>query len=309
MTLGRRDFSKLVLSACAAGGPFKVALATTMTNRLLGKVRLVEDRLQARLGFTALDTETGGAWRYQADQRFPMCSTFKVIASGAFLARVDRGDDSLERRVVIREEDLVSYSPLTEARVGGQGMMMAEICEAALTLSDNTAGNKVLESIGGPSGLTEFARSIGDEVTRLDRWETDLNEALVGDERDTTSPNAMTQTLRELLLGDTLSGNSKQQLQDWMIANKTGDAKLRAGLPLNWVVGDKTGGGENGTMADVAIIWPASRQPLFVAVYMTETAASFDDRNAGIAEIASSLREEIERGDAERVFSEGFELL
>lgn len=294
MTLDRRNFSKLILSACTVGGPFKTVLAVTMTNRLLSKVMLVEDRLQARLGLAVLDEQTGSSWKYQADQHFPLCSTFKVLASSAFLARVDRGEDSLDRRVVISEDDLVSYSPFTETRVGDQGMTMAEICEAALTLSDNTAGNKILESIGGPSAVTDFARSIGDGVTRLDRWETELNEALVGDERDTTSPNAMAQTMRELLLGDTLSENSKQQLQNWMIANKTGDAKLRAGLPSSWAIGDKTGGGNNGTMADVAIVWPVNRQPLIVAVYMTQTTASFDDRNAGIAEIAKALGEEIQ---------------
>jgi beta-lactamase class A len=197
MTLDRRNFSKLIFSACAMGGSFKTVLATTITNQLLAKVILVEDRLQARLGFSVLDEQTGGGWEYQADQRFPLCSTFKVLASSAFLARVDRGEDSLDRRVVISEDDLVSYSPLTETRVGGQGMTMAEICEAALTLSDNTAGNKILESIGGPIGVTEFARSIGDGVTRLDRWETELNEALVGDERDTTSPNAIARSFTQ----------------------------------------------------------------------------------------------------------------
>jgi beta-lactamase class A len=295
MALSRRDFSRLALSACVAGGTFKTVLAATIPNRLLQKVREVEERLEARLSLAVFDEESGRHWAYQADQRYPLCSTFKVLASSAFLARVDRGEDSLERRVVIGEKDLVSYSPLTETRVGGQGMTMAEICEAALTLSDNTAGNKILESIGGPSGVTEFARSIGDGVTRLDRWETELNEALVGDERDTTSPNAITETLRELLLGDTLSENSKRQLADWMIANKTGDAKLRAGLPSDWIVGDKTGGGNNGTMADVAIAWPVNRQPLIMAVYLTETTASFDDRNAGIAEIAKTLSEEIQQ--------------
>ena len=166
---------------------------------------------------------------------------------------------------------------------------MAEICEAALTQSDNTAGNKILQSIGGPEALTRFARNIGDEVTRLDRWETELNEALVGDPRDTTSPNAIVNTLRRLLLGDVLSDASKRLLGDWMKANQTGDAKLRAGLPSSWELGDKTGGGNNGTMADVAIVWPANRKPILVAVYMTETTASFEDRNAGIAEIASAL--------------------
>lgn len=293
MTVDRRGFSKLILGCSAAGAGFVLALSLAQEDRLLNKAVEVGERLGARLGLAILDEESGRRWSYQADQRFPMCSTFKVLASGAFLARVDRGDDSLQRRVVITEDDLVSYSPFTETRVGGAGLTMAEICEAALTLSDNTAGNKILEAIGGPSGVTEFARSVGDDVTRLDRWETDLNEALIGDARDTTSPNAIAETLRELLLGATLSESSRQQLRAWMIANKTGDAKLRAGLPHDWTVGDKTGGGENGTMADVAVIWPMGRQPIIVAVYMTETTASFEDRNAGIAEIALALHEQI----------------
>jgi len=290
----RRDFSKLTLGVLAACSGSAVQSLLAQENGVINKAIEVEQRLGARLGLAILDEESGRRWTYQAEQRFPLCSTFKVLASSAFLARVDRGEDSLDRRVIISEDDLVSYSPLTETRVGRQGMTMAEICEAALTLSDNTAGNKILESIGGPSGVTEFARSIGDDVTRLDRWETELNEALVGDERDTTSPNAMAQDLRELLFGDTFSENSKQQLRGWMTANKTGDAKLRAGLPFGWTIGDKTGGGNNGTMADVAIIWPVNRQAFIVAVYMTETVASFDDRNAGIAEIARALDEEIQ---------------
>ena len=293
MALDRRNFSKLSLGLCAAGGWSSIPLALAQGDRLLNKAIEIEQRLGARLGLAIVDEESGRRWAYQADQRFPLCSTFKVLASSAFLARVDRGEDSLDRRVVIGEDDLVSYSPFTETRVGGQGMTMAEICEAALTLSDNTAGNMILESIGGPSGFTEFARSIGDDVTRLDRWETDLNEALVGDNRDTTSPSAMTETLSELLLGNTLSENSRAQLRAWMIANKTGDAKLRAGLPSGWTVGDKTGGGNNGTMADVAIVWPVNRQPIILAVYMTETTATFDDRNAGITEIAQALSREI----------------
>lgn len=295
MAMKRRKFSKLVLGLCAAGGGVSIPLALAQEERVSNKAAEVEERLGARLGLAILDEESGRQWSYQADQRFPMCSTFKVLASGAFLAKVDRGEDSLQRRAVISEDDLVSYSPFTETRVGGEGLTMAEICEAALTLSDNTAGNKILEAIGGPVAVTEFARSIGDDVTRLDRWETELNEALVGDARDTTSPNAIGQTLRELLLGSTLSEGSKQQLRSWMVANKTGDAKLRAGLPNDWTVGDKTGGGENGTMADLAVIWPPNRRLLIVAVYMTETLASFDDRNAGIAEIASALSDEILR--------------
>ena len=293
MNHDRRFFSKLMIAILAVGSGKAGKLLIAQESTLQMTVAEVERRLGARLGLAILDENSSRIWSYQADQRFPMCSTFKVLASAAFLARVDRGEDSLQRRVLIEQDVLVSYSPVTETRVGGRGMTMAEICEAALTQSDNTAGNKILESIGGPAGLTEFLRGIGDEVTRLDRWETELNEALVDDPRDTTSPNAMVGTLRKLLLGDVLGEASRRQLGEWMRANQTGEAKLRAGLPSSWVVGDKTGGGANGTMADVAIVWPLNRKPILVAIYMTETTASFDDRNAGIAEIARALSRDI----------------
>ncbi|MEX0963938.1 MAG: class A beta-lactamase [Pseudohongiellaceae bacterium] len=294
MSFDRRNFSRLSLAALTAVGTSSWRPLLAQQNALISKAIEIEQRLGARLGLAVLDEESGRSWNYQSDQRFPLCSTFKVVASGAFLARVDRAQDSLERRVVIEQDALVDYSPVTETRVGEQGMTMAEICAAALTESDNTAGNIILQSIGGPSGVTQFARSLGDNMTRLDRWETDLNEALIGDPRDTTTPAALTSTLRELLLSDTLSENSRKQLRDWMIANKTGAAKLRAGFPSSWIVGDKTGGGNNGTMADVAVVWPENRQAIFVAIYMTETTASFDDRNAGIAEIARALTGELQ---------------
>lgn len=292
--LSRRKFSKLLtfsfpgilVSGCSL--PIQtLGQTSSVVTAAIG----VEHQLEARLGMQALDTESGQTWSYHADQRFPMCSTFKVIASAAFLAKVDRGEDSLSRKVVINESDLVSYSPMTITRLGDSGMSMSEICEAALTLSDNTAGNIILESIGGPSGVTQFARDIGDETFRLDRWETELNEAAIGDLRDTTSPAAMTETLQKMLFGNVLSEASKSLLQSWLIDNKTGDAKLRAGLPPAWTVGDKTGGGNNGTMADVAFILVPNRKPIIVSIYMTETTASFDDRNAGIADIARALKQ------------------
>ncbi len=293
MNLDRRNYFKQILAILAAGSGASGKLLFAQENALQNTAIEVERILSARLGLAVLDEDSSRYWSYRADQRFPMCSTFKVLASAAFLARVERGEDSLQRNVIIEPDALVSYSPITQTRVGGQGMTMAEICRAALTQSDNTAGNKILESIGGPEGLTEYLRGIGDEVTRLDRWETELNEALVGDPRDTTSPNAMVGTLRKVLLGDALGEASRRQLGEWMRANQTGDAKLRAGLPASWTVGDKTGGGDNGTMADIAVIWPGNRRPILVAVYMTETTASFDDRNAGIAEIARALSREI----------------
>ena len=152
-------------------------------------------------------------------------------------------------------------------------------------MSDNTAGNLLLDSFGGPAGLTGYLRSLGDLVTRLDRWETALNEAVPGDPRDTTTPLAMLETLRKLLLGDALSSASREQLIAWLIANKTGDKRLRAGVPAGWRVGDKTGSGERNTANDVAVIWPPGRPPIIAAAYYTQSRASDDERNAVIAEI------------------------
>lgn len=294
--LTRRGFSSVV-GAAVAGAALSQPLSVFARGRedALGpKLIELERRLGARLGVSIIDTQTDRAWSHRPDERFPMCSTFKVLASGAVLALVDAGKADLGRRIRFEAKDVVTYSPVTQSRSGTEGMTLAELCEAAVTRSDNTAGNLILKCIGGPSGLTEFVRSLGDPHTRLDRWETGLNEAAPGDPRDTTTPAAMTSNLRLLVLGDKLSDRSREQLIAWLVANKTGDAKLRAGFPKAWRMGDKTGGGDYGTMNDVAIVWPTGRLPVVVSIYMTETKASFDDRNAAIAEIARELRAELD---------------
>ena len=166
-------------------------------------------------------------------------------------------------------------------------MSLAEICEAAITFSDNTAGNLLLANIDGPDGLTAYVRSLGDTVTRLDRNEPDLNEALPGDARDTTSPSTMLSDLRTLVTGNALTAASKERLVGWLVGNKTGDVRLRAGFPRDWRVGDKTGSGEKGTTNDVAVVWPsADRGPLFVSVYLTGSSPEADHRNATLAAVA-----------------------
>jgi beta-lactamase class A len=169
-------------------------------------------------------------------------------------------------------------------------MTLAEICEAALTRSDNTAGNLLLEDIGGPSALTAFARTLGDDITRLDRNEPSLNQALSDDPRDTTTPSAMASNLKTLLFEATaLSAASREQLTAWLIANKTGDARLRAGLPNGWRVGDKTGTGEQGTANDVAVVWPSSGAPVIVAVYLTAASVPIAQQNGIIASVARAV--------------------
>lgn len=261
---------------------------------LAAKLIEIEARLGARLGVAILDTQTGRRWEHRASERFPLCSTFKVLACGAILARADADQEDLYRRIRFEASDIVTYSPVTQNRIGGRGMTLAELCEAAITRSDNTAGNLILESLGGPHSVTEFARFLGDSMTRLDRWETELNEATPGDMRDTTTPEAMLANLQSLVLGDVLSQPSRDQFTRWLVSNKTGDAKLRAGLPDDWRIGDKTGGGAYGTMNDIAVIWPPGRKPLVISIYMTESKASFDDRNAAVADIGRAVKDALD---------------
>lgn len=245
----------------------------------------LERRSGGRLGIAVLDTATGSRVGHRQDERFPLTSTFKLLAAAAVLAKVDRGEETVDRRITYAKADLVTYSPVTEKHVD-TGMTLAEICDAAVTLSDNTAGNLLLSAIGGPAGLTAYARSLGDDMTRLDRIETELNEAAPGDPRDTTTPSAMAGTLYRLLVGSALAPASRDRLIGWALANKTGDTKLRAGVPKDWRVGEKTGAGGFGTNNDVGILWPPGRAPLIVAVYLTETTKPLDERNAVIAEAA-----------------------
>jgi beta-lactamase class A len=253
----------------------------------------LERRNGGRLGVAALDTASGRRAEHRADELFPLCSTFKLLAAAFVLARVDRGEEQLERRVVYSDKDIVTYSPVTKDHVGPGGMKLADICDAAVTLSDNTAGNLMLASFGGPAGLTSYMRSLGDKATRLDRFETELNEARPGDPRDTTTPAAMLSTMQRLLVGTVLSAASRERLIGWLVASKTGARRLRAGLPADWRVGDKTGGGNNGTANDVAIAWPPSRAPILIAAYYTGSTIPDDARNAVIAEagrlVAASL--------------------
>ena len=245
----------------------------------------LERRHGGRLGVAILDTASGRLIEHRGDERFPLCSTFKFLAAALILARVDRNEESLTRRIVYQRSDIVPYSPVTGEHIGGDGMAVGDLCDAAVTLSDNTAGNLLLESFGGPAGLTAYMRSLGDSVTRLDRTEPTLNEAAPGDPRDTTTPAAMVEILRKTVLGTALAASSREQLAAWLVATKTGGKKLRAGLPKDWKVGDKTGAGGNNATNDIAVIWPPDRAPILVAAYYVEARATDDQRNAVLADV------------------------
>lgn len=240
-----------------------------------------------RLGVALLDTGDGRRAGWRDDERFPMCSTFKALLAGAVLQGVDRGRIGLHRTVAVRADDLVAHSPYVETRVTDGGATVSDLCRATVILSDNAAANLLLPLVGGPEGLTAFLRGIGDPVTRLDRWEPALNEAAAGDPRDTTSPRAMVDSLNALLFGRALRAPSRAMLAAWLIDNRTGDGRIRAGAPAEWTVGDKTGTCGNGTAADVAVLYPPGRAPLLLAVYAHGTgmrdAPAMDALHADVA--------------------------
>lgn len=215
-----------------------------------------------------------------------MCSTFKLLAVSAMLARVDRGHERLDRRVAYGPRDLLDYAPVTKAHVHDGSLSVGALCAAAIEVSDNTAANLLLRELGGPAAVTRFARSLGDPVTRLDRTEPDLNTAIPGDPRDTTSPRAMARDLQAVGLGSGLSAASRTRLSGWLAHCATGADRLRAGIPSTWRAGDKTGSGAHGTANDVAMLTPPSRAPIIVAAYLTGATISSDARDALLANVA-----------------------
>jgi beta-lactamase class A len=257
------------------------------------QVAAIEERLGGRIGVAALDTGSGKRLDYRAEERFPMCSTFKFLAAAAVLKRVDEKQEQLDRFVSYDAKDILEYAPVTKAHLKEGGMTLGSLCEAAIEQSDNTAGNLLLDAIGGPRGVTNFAWSLGDQVTRLDRKEPDLNSAIPGDDRDTTTPGSMLADMTRILTGDVLSRSSRSQLEDWLQRNKTGTGMIRAGVPTDWIIGDKTGRGANGASNDIAIIRPPDRAPVLLTIYSVGSTAAANDRAAAIAEAAKIVTESL----------------
>lgn len=235
----------------------------------------------AQTQLAALEHAAGGrlgvaAWRqgselrvaYRADERFPLASTFKAMLAGAVLARSVSQPGLLDQHVRYEKKELVTYSPITEKHLT-DGMNVADLCAATLQYSDNSAANFLMTLLGGPQAVTAFARSIGNTVFQLERWETELNSAIPGDVRDTASPASMAHSLQQLLLGNSLPAPQRQQLDAWMRGNTTGDKRIRAGVPAGWQVADKTGSGAYGSVNDIGVAYPASGAPLVIAVYYT----------------------------------------
>lgn len=282
-------FSRRAFLLAAAALPFAGASVATPKREAFRaaerRIAEIERRAGGRLGVAVI--QGGDALlAHRAHERFPLCSTFKFLAAAAVLEQVDDGKTTLGREIPYGQADLLDYAPETKKHVAEGHMTLGDLCAAAIQWSDNTAGNLILKQIGGPAGFTQYARSLGDKVTRLDRTEPTLNTAIPGDRRDTTTPAAIARTLETVLTKGALSQASARQLEDWMIGDKVGDGRLRAGLPKNWRIGDKTGSGANGTANTVAVIRPPNRAALFAAVYYTGVRAPMKDRDAVHADVA-----------------------
>jgi beta-lactamase class A len=215
-----------------------------------------------------------------------MCSTFKASLAACVLAKVDRGQARLDELIGYGPSDLLEYAPVAKQNLEKGALSVADMCKAAVELGDNTCANALLARIGGPAALTAFWRSLGDSVSRLDHNEPELNRSPPGDPRDTTTPAAMADDLRRLVLGNRLSPLSRERLTGWMLGCQTGDNRLRAGLPKGWRVGDKTGNNGKDAFGDIAITWPLRREPVLICVYTQggePTPAQVDAVFAGIA--------------------------
>lgn len=249
----------------------------------------IEKGIGGRLGVAALDTGTGRRLGYREAELFAMCSTFKLLLAACILRRVDAMIEDLNRSISYSDKDLLEYAPVTRAHVKEGAMTVGELCAAAVEVSDNGAANLLLAEVGGPIGLTEFIRSLGNDITRLDRAEPELNSGVPGDPRDTTSPAAMVGSMAKLLTGDALSAASSARLTAWLEQSTTGTKRLRAGFPADWRAGDKTGTGEHGAMGDVGIFWRPGRKPVLVAAYVMEGNASGEQREQAIAAVGRAI--------------------
>jgi beta-lactamase class A len=270
-----------------------VAESSSPPDDVASRIAKIEARAGARIGVAACDTGSNRRIEYRADKRFLMCSTFKFLAAAAVLKRVDEGKDDLNRFVRYGEKDILEYAPVTKKHLAEGGMKLGDLCAAAIEQSDNTAANLLLQMLGGPAWLTMFARTLDDRTTRLDRMEPELNIRTPGDERDTTTPAAMQNDMKLLLAGNVLSAASRQQLENWLTGNETGTAMIRAAVPKDWRVGDKTGRGANGATNDIAIIRPVGRSPIFLAIYSAGSSAPAEARDATIAEVARVVLESL----------------
>ncbi len=276
--LARRQFLKLG-GAALASAVIAPSLARAAATAAGPDFAALEKQSGGRLGVCLWNPASGARFGHRLDERFPMCSTFKFLLAAAVLHRAEKGQLSLDQRVPVPAASIIDHSPVSQRHVG-KDMTARDLCRATMITSDNAAANLLLPLVGEPAGLTAFLRAQGDATTVTARYEPEVNRFALGDPRDTTTPVAMAGNLQRLVLGDALAPASRQQLADWLIDNETGDARLRAGLPEGWRVGDKTGSNGKDTTNDIAVLWPRKGgTPWVLTSYLQGSALDDDGRN------------------------------
>ena len=258
------------------GGTNQTSENITAKETAIEKFEQLEEEYEARLGVYAIDTETNKTVEFHEGERFAYTSTSKALATAVLLKQ--NPISALEEIRTFTNEDIVTHSPITEDFVN-KGMSLGKIAEAAMRYSDNTAGNLLFEELGGPDGFEKALRESGDTITMANRIEPDLNEAIPGDSRDTSTPKALATTLKVFGISEYLPVDKQEIFTNWLKGNTTGDSLIRAGVPEGWEVGDKSGAGSYGTRNDIAIVWPPNREPIVIAIMSsrTEENASFND--------------------------------
>lgn len=284
---GRRSFLLALLATPLLGACAPLWASTSRWPQemdLKKQLAALEREAQGRLGLCLLNTANQQRFSYRGDERFPVCSTFKALLVAAILKQSMRDTKLLQQHQIFSGQEVQAsgYAPITSQHIGS-GMTIAELCAATIQYSDNAAANVLLKVLGGPRALTAFVRDVGDLHFRLDRWEPELNSAIPGDVRDTSTPVAMTKTLYRLILGDALGLTQRAQLADWLKGNTTGDKRIRAGVQTGWPVGDKTGTGAYGSTNDIAVIWPPKARPLVLSVYFSQHAKDAATRDDVVA--------------------------
>lgn len=275
--------SRRSLLAAALASPFAAsALARTPVAPPQMRLKSLEDATKGgRLGVAILDTAFGGVIGHRLDERFAMCSTFKMPLAAAILHKADKGELKLDEIIPYTKKDMVFHAPVTGSNLVKGGMTIRDLAEAAQKTSDNVAANLLVRRLGGPAEVTKIWRGWGDGVTRIDRYEPEMNGVKPGQECDSTTPYAMAALMEKILAGDALKPESRNVLVRWMVDTATGAKRIRAGLPKDWKAGDKTGTGAGhkdigNKTNDIAIIWPPGRPPVIVTAFL-ESAYHGDD--------------------------------
>lgn len=267
-----------------------LAIADTQKNKSIAiqnKLMQLENGFDGKIGVYAVNTENNQVVAYRADELFPVQSTFKVIAVAALLNKSKKDKNLLQQKIIYSSQELVGWVPITKLHVN-EGMTLAALSAATISYSDNTAVNLIIKQIGGPQAVTDFAHSIGNKTFNVVHYEANLNSD-PKDTRDTSTPKDMAISLEKIVLGNVLTPTDKQLLLSWLKNNTTGNQRIRAGVPMGWIVADKTGSGSYGIANDIAVVWSPACKPIVLAIYTNQKSKEAKSRDDIVALVTKAV--------------------